>query len=320
MGLFSIFGSLGLKTADFEAGMKRAESVSTKAGSNISSTFKNAIAGAFTIGAVENWGRQVLQRIQTLKDGAEQLGLSFQEVQEFENAAVEGGSSMQKAGAALEKFTMARSKAVGGNASAIAAFNELGISMEQVRNESVSNLTLWRAIGTELNGSNPSLVQRIALMQLLGKTGAQLVPVLEELRKPAPTNMIDEAQATALDEMTKKFERLKREALNKSVPGMTAAIDATTGMVGSKSGVASSLAIGPAGALAVPIAAAISERLRSMFGSEKVQAGSTGFGNLRVAEARMAEQEQMTRDMSAAAKSLEEIKALIKSERDATND
>lgn len=320
MSLFSIFGTLGLKTADFEAGMKRAESVSTKAGSNIASTFKTAIAGAFTLGAVENWGRQVLARVAKLKDGAEQLGLTFQEIQVLENAAVEGGSTMEKAGAALEKFTMARSKAVGGNASAIAAFTELGISMEQVRNESVSNLTLWRAIGTELNGSNPSLVQRIALMQLLGKTGAQLVPVLNELRKPAPTNMIDEAQANALDEVEKKFERLQREALNKSVPGMTGAIDAATLMAGSKTGIASSLAIGPGGALALPIGSAIAETLRSMFGSEKVQSTSTGFGNLRVAEARMAEQEQIARDMSAAAKSLEDIKALIKSERDATND
>lgn len=319
MGLFSLFGTLGLKTADFEAGIKRAESVSTKAGSNIASTFKTAIAGAFTLGAVENWGRQVLDRVGKLKDSAENLGLTFKEVQELENAAIEGNSSMEKAGAALEKFTMARSKAVGGNASAIAAFTELGLSMEQVRNESVSNLTLWRAIGTELNGSNPSLVQRIALMQLLGKTGAQLVPVLEELRKPAPTNMIDEGQAAALDEMGKKFDRLKREALNKSVPGMTAAIDATSAAFDSKSSMLLTAARGP-GALSDPIAAAVSATLRSMFGSEKVQTSGTSIGNLRVAEARMLEQEQMTRDMSAAAKSLEDIKALIKSERDATND
>jgi hypothetical protein len=319
MALFSIFGSLGLNTAAFEAGMKRAESVASKAGTNIASDFKGRIASMFTVEAVESWGKKILERVGNIKDSAENLGLTFEEVQELESAAFEGNSTMEKAGAALEKFTMARAKAVGGNPSAIAAFNELGLSMEQVSDETVSNLTLWRAIGTELNGSNPSMVQRVALMQLLGKSGAQLAPVLDALRKPAPENMISGEQISRLDDAKKSLERLQKGALNKSVPGMTAAIDATTAAFDSRSSMMLTAMRGP-GALSDPIAAAVSATFRSMFGSDKVQSGSAGFGNLRVAEERMTEQKTMARDMSAAAKSLEDIKALIKSERDATND
>lgn len=319
MGLFSIFGTLGLKTADFEAGLKRSESAANKSAGVIGGHFKSMIAGAFTVGAVTNWGRQVLDRVGKLKDGAENLGLTFKEVQELENAAIEGNSSLEKAGPAMEKFTMARAKAVGGNAAAIAAFTELGLSMEQVGNENVRNLTLWRAIGSELDGSNPSLVQRVALMQLLGKTGAQLVPVLEELRKPAPTNMIDEGQATALDEMVKKFDRLKRNALNKSVPGMTAAIDTATLMTGSNAGLLTTLGKGP-GALVDPIASGVVATIRSLFNGESIESKPVGMGNLRAAEGAIEAREQLTRDMSAASKTLDEIKALIKNERDATND
>lgn len=320
MSLFSIFGSLGLKTADFEAGWKRAGSVATKASDSIASTFKNRIAGAFTLGAVENWGRKMMDRVDGLKDAAENLGLTFQEVQELESAAIEGNSSLDRVGPALDKFTMARAKAVGGNAGAVAAFTELGISMEQVRNESVSNLTLWRAIGTEIGDSNPSLVQRVALMQLLGKSGAQLVPVLKELRKPSPTDLIDAAQAETLDEMKKGSSRIGRKALNASVAPAAGAVSAAENMMNNP--LATLLTMGGSGTHSAMLGLGKYLKDNSLIASlfDSGVSHVPVMGKLREAESSMGNSDQMARDLSAASKSLEEIKAIIKYERDATSD
>jgi hypothetical protein len=94
----------------------------------------------------------------------------------FDNA----GSSAEKVGPTINKLQKAIVEAAQGNGAAVAAFERLGLNLEELKY--AAPIDQMKAVGEALNNvTNPS--ERAALaMQVFGKSGGELLPVLLSMR------------------------------------------------------------------------------------------------------------------------------------------
>jgi hypothetical protein len=140
-----------------------------------------AAFGALSAGSVAV-GRSLVQlegEVERLGQLADRLGVSFNFVQVLEAAADETGSSVEALGGSFTKFLRTVNEARNGTKSAVAAFKDLRISADDVRDGDPEAL-FTRTAEALLRLPDPA--QRTATaMALFGKSGAELLPVLKQL-------------------------------------------------------------------------------------------------------------------------------------------
>lgn len=88
---------------------------------------KGMVAGAFTVGAVTSIISKTMDYADTIDKASLRMKITTEETQALGIVAREAGSSLETVETAFKKIEMARSKALGGNAKALAAFKVLGI-------------------------------------------------------------------------------------------------------------------------------------------------------------------------------------------------
>ncbi len=103
MALFRLIASLGLNTSQYEAGLKRAQSLSVRWGANIAYAAKGWLAAAFGTAAITAATRKAVDYASKIQDVSDTLGVSTTRVQQWAYAAAQTGAS-------LDDFTKAFNK------------------------------------------------------------------------------------------------------------------------------------------------------------------------------------------------------------------
>jgi hypothetical protein len=177
MGFLSMLVKCGFDGAAVEQGMKKIEGQAEHLGSHLKST----LAGAFTLGALEEFARGGLERGHQLETMAEQLGVTAEEMQRVELAAVKSGLEVTDLMTALDRLSKAQAAVNEGNVEMVNHFRVLGLTVSDLKSR-LTSIALGKDIGLMLgviNEKDPEV--RAALMGVLGRRGARIAGALKRL-------------------------------------------------------------------------------------------------------------------------------------------
>ncbi len=185
--------ALGLETAAFEKGAKRAAaeintfgSKAEQAGFKVGSMAKTiavgatALAGTAIVGQIKDMVNAGLEYASALGEQAAQLGVTTKAMQEYRYVASQTGVSNEEMDAAIAKLSRTIGDAAGGSKKASAAFAALGISVRDANGNVKDAGELIPEIAGALE-KIPSPAERAsALVDLFGKAGQKLAPLMSE--------------------------------------------------------------------------------------------------------------------------------------------
>lgn len=172
MAIFSLLAKLGLDGTAFETGLKRSQSLAKGIGREISGT----LAGVFAVDKLAEFGIKALETAGKLQDLSTQLGVSAQFLQEMKFAAEMGGSSLDEVSGALQKITIARGKALGGDQGLLDSFARFGITAEEIKSAKVEDI--FMKIGKAFEGSANPQNLLAPFRELAGKGAGSLIPAM----------------------------------------------------------------------------------------------------------------------------------------------
>jgi hypothetical protein len=183
-----------LDDSQFQAGLKNMEKGGKRVEGSLVGSFSSmakgigaSMAAAFTVGAVVNAAKALLDFAGELQDQADALGVSTQKLQELQGALANSGVSAEKFTTAMATLSQNVQQAKNDTGTARASFDALGISFESISKDPIDELILKIADGLK-NAKDPAAALAAAL-DLLGTKQIKFAAGLKNGR--------DEIQSTA---------------------------------------------------------------------------------------------------------------------------
>lgn len=202
-GLITKFNAVGTSVpADLQkiadAGKAASKDVSTGFSGMLSAIgpIGGMLAGAFSVGAIVGFGREIFADADALMRMSDQTGIGVVALQQLKAVAVESGNDVEQLTSAVSQMQ----KRLGeGDTSAVAAVNRLGISLDTLKSQSPDQqfLSIARAIAQ----INDPMERTRTAMELFGKSGAAILPSLR-----ADVDKIIESTSTMSEETVKKLD------------------------------------------------------------------------------------------------------------------
>lgn len=163
---------IGVDSSQFETGVKRVEGIGSRFGSNFSSAITSKLGKAFgataVIAGVTAFAKKVTESADEIKDLAEQLNLSTDQVQRLQILAGETGITFDKFGSILNKFEQARIKATQGDEDAIKTFKALGFTTKEINDIQIQTIDGAIKAGEAYKASGNSAEASAAMVDLYG--------------------------------------------------------------------------------------------------------------------------------------------------------
>lgn len=235
--------ALGLETAAFEKGAKRAAaeidtfgSKAEKAGFKVGTMGKAivaggvALAGSAIVGQIKDMVMAGLEYASALGEQAQQLGVTTKAMQEYRYVASQTGVSNEEMDAALAKLNRTLGDAATGNKKAQSAFDALGISVRDSNGHVKDAGALIPEIAGALEKVGSPAERASLLVDLFGKSGQKLAPLMAEgaggvnkLREEAHKlgQVLSDEQIQKADATADKITALN-DSFNKRVAGVVA--------------------------------------------------------------------------------------------------
>jgi hypothetical protein len=172
MGILSLLVKIGVDSSQFETGVKRVEGIGSRFGSNFSSAITSKLGKVFgataVIAGVTAFAKKVTESADEIKDLAEQLNLSTDQVQRLQILAGETGITFDKFGSILNKFEQARIKATQGDEDAIKTFKALGFTTKDINDAQLETIDGAIKAGEAYKASGNSAQASAAMVDLYG--------------------------------------------------------------------------------------------------------------------------------------------------------
>jgi hypothetical protein len=145
-------------------------------------SFAGRIGAAFSVGAIANFSKQIIDWGSEINDLSTRLGVSVTRVQELSFAAKQSGADINDIAQGLTKIqdafeTMKQGGTTGEKL--LKAFQTLGVSIEELTTKKPAELL--DSIGKNLESTGINSEKTAAMIDLFGKSGGKLIPVLTEL-------------------------------------------------------------------------------------------------------------------------------------------
>jgi hypothetical protein len=219
MGLLSLILRMGYDDSDVKSGMKRTESAVSGFRSRVGSELKGMVAGAFTIGAVTQFARSVVEAGDKIGDLADQWHISTDEVQRLEILASRTGVKIERIGEALVKFSEIRQKAVGGDKKSLEILEKYGLTWAQLSDNSKGNLELVTKISDKYSKVSGSAEAQADALDIAGTRGQKVLSVMTQIKDLGPISIINKDDINELSKANDALDELKRQAIVAAAPG-----------------------------------------------------------------------------------------------------
>lgn len=180
--------TLGLNTANFEAGSKRArrEAITTatviqRSLGSIKGAFGglgSALVGGATIAGLAALTKRSLEYASSLAEVAQQVGVTAKDLQVLRFAGSQVGISTEEMDKGLQKFTKSLGDARNGSAEAIKTFKALGFTDADIKHLDVHDALMKTADG--IAGVGDRAMRASPEVRLFGKAGQQLDTLLSQ--------------------------------------------------------------------------------------------------------------------------------------------
>ena len=178
-----------LDSTGFKRGTTQMKGSIQKLSSSLGS-LKGVIAGAFSVGAIVNLTKQAIQFGSTISDLADQAGLSTDQFQALELAALDAGVSQDKIRTAMSKLSVVMGQAKSGMKTYVDLFEKVGISQEALVDMNPSQV--FEKLAKTMSESERGTVEFGAALEILGtRSGAQLVEVMRKVNEEGLDGMIE---------------------------------------------------------------------------------------------------------------------------------
>jgi hypothetical protein len=170
--------SLGLDTAQFEAGAKKAQSTARQAAGQMETSFKSArraaegLLAAFTVGVLTEQIKKSLDYAGSIAEVSRTLGLTTKDLQTFRYAATQTGVSQDQLEVGLRRLTVSMGKAELGSKAQSKAFGAIGISLDQLKGKNTGEV--FRLMADGLSKVTDRSQRAAVEMILMGRSGSQL--------------------------------------------------------------------------------------------------------------------------------------------------
>lgn len=176
--------SLSADTAKFHDGMKRAERQARTTGSAIQKSLGLMTAGlaglasGLSIGLITRGIRAGLDYAGSLKEVAQQLGVTTRDLQVFRYAAGQTGVKQEQLETGLSKLTITLGKVAAGAKAPAAALAAIGISIDDVKGKDTGEV--FRMIADGLSKVTDRSQRAAVEVALFGRAGSQLDNLLAD--------------------------------------------------------------------------------------------------------------------------------------------
>lgn len=198
---------------DVPPGIQRIADAAKGVGENLTASqgvlgsFAGYVAGAFTIGAVVQFGREVLAAGDAIQKMADQTGLSYKEVQQLQYVAGQSGTSIESLVGAVQNL---QQKLGSGDEGAAGAMSRLKINTEDfLKLPTYQQLT---TMASALQGVQDPTEQAALSASVFGKTWKEVLPAIKAGMKEtgdAATTMADDV-VRATDRIGDSMDAAKR--------------------------------------------------------------------------------------------------------------
>lgn len=210
MAIFSFLARLGLDTTGFESGVKRAQSSAEALGKNIRGHIGGeirgvgaALAGAFTLGAVKSFASSIAEMAGDIKDMADLLEISTDDVQKLMKAADDAAQPFSRVVSSLQRIESVRAKAMTGDDKARNLFSILGIDP--------SGGNAFEILQRTVEASRRGATENAAAFELLGSKVSGLRRVVDELQNQGQIKLLSEDDIKSIDDFAKAIKGIKRD-------------------------------------------------------------------------------------------------------------
>lgn len=204
----------GLDDSKFQAGINRMDKAAANLGAGMAKAFAPVavIAGLATLGTMlKNVANEAIEFGSNIKDNADRLSMSTTAMQGLTEAFGLSGARSEDVQKGLTKLNISLDDARNNTGTAREAFEKLGITWEQIDNESPEEVIY--IISEAVKNAKDPVAALAAVMDILGKTGAKMVPGLTDgsdaLRKMADeAGKLSEADVKLLDDYGDAIQKL----------------------------------------------------------------------------------------------------------------
>jgi hypothetical protein len=161
-------------------------------------------------------------------DMSENLGVSVEQLQRLKGAFGESGVSGEKFGKAIETLNSNIEEAKGGSETAIADFEALGVTLDDLRNMSPDEVLLKIADATKEMGS--AAEKTVKLSAVLGKAGKAMVGAMSQgadgiEETGRGVRVMSDETVESLDTAGDAFDRFFENIKAKSASGLAAWVE-----------------------------------------------------------------------------------------------
>lgn len=164
-----------------------------------------AIAASFTVGAVIGAIRSTGEWAGRIDDLSKKMGISREAVQRFDFAAKQNGSTVDAIGSAMAQLGK---RLVEGDTSTVGALNRLGLSLDDLRGKSPDQV--FKRIAGAINELPDPMEKSAAAMALMGRSGADLIPMFSTLEQDMGRAVVaSDAMIAAGDRLGDAWDALK---------------------------------------------------------------------------------------------------------------
>lgn len=172
--------NLGIDSAQFSKGLKGADSGLKRFGANVAKSM--AAVGAAVSAAVAGIAigvRGAINEADKLGKMAQQIGIPVAELSRLKHAAELSGSSLEGLSTSMGRLSRNMSDvAQGAGAEARRAFEQLGITVTNTDGTLKSSTAVMAEMADRFAGMEDGAGKTALAMQLMGRSGAQMIPML----------------------------------------------------------------------------------------------------------------------------------------------
>jgi len=251
--------SLGLDAAQYVAGLTKSEYQAKKFSENLGRSFTRVAAGVTATAAAALGLAAALSRgaesIAVYQDIAEKIGDTAEAVSGLQAASDRSGVSLEAVAAGSVKLSATLSKTGDEAKGAGEALAAIGLSLDAVK--AASPVERLQLVADALNGYADSSEKTAIAVALLGRSGAELLPYLNDLADAGSKNgRLTKEQIAEADKLVKSFgdmrgevAKLSRLFISDFTPGLNEVVKAVR-IAYAESGILKAAFIGLGGAAA----------------------------------------------------------------------
>lgn len=246
--------TLGLDSANFEAGTKRAKSIAARDATAIQkslSGIKNSLNGLITAATITSLvaaGKRALDYASSLGEVSQQLGVTTDDLQVYRFVASQVGIEQDAMDASLAKLTKSMGEADNGSKKQASAFRELGVAVKDANGNLLTAGDVMPRLADAFSRIKDPITRARLETELFGKSGQKLDTLLaggsaairdmeaeaRRLGLVLGENLIKKADDAAdrLGVLTKVLEVQVAKAVAENADGILAMADAFISLVG----------------------------------------------------------------------------------------